>query len=50
MFFDRSNNFKLEGNSTAGIVEDTLRIQHTNHTPAVRWQEIWQEDWLNVCL
>ncbi|XP_052292181.1 disease resistance-like protein DSC1 isoform X1 [Citrus sinensis] len=33
-----------------GIVEDTLRIQHTNHTPAVRWQEIWQEVWLNVCL
>ncbi|XP_024045456.1 disease resistance-like protein DSC1 isoform X2 [Citrus clementina] len=30
-----------------GIVEDTLRIQHTNHMPAVRWQEIWQEDWLN---
>ncbi|GAY69010.1 hypothetical protein CUMW_268650 [Citrus unshiu] len=22
-----------------GIVEDTLRIQHTNHTLAVRWQE-----------
>ncbi|KAH9726213.1 ADP-ribosyl cyclase/cyclic ADP-ribose hydrolase [Citrus sinensis] len=26
-----------------GIVEDTLRIQHTNHTPVVRLQEIWQE-------
>ncbi|KAH9782289.1 Disease resistance-like protein CSA1 [Citrus sinensis] len=30
-----------------GIVEDTLRIQHTNHTPVVRLQEIWQEVWLN---
>jgi len=50
IFFDRSNNFKLEGNSTAGIVEDTLSIQHTNYMPAVRWQEIWQEVWLNVCL
>ncbi|KAH9726186.1 ADP-ribosyl cyclase/cyclic ADP-ribose hydrolase [Citrus sinensis] len=26
-----------------GIVEDTLRIQHTNHTPVLRLQEIWQE-------
>ncbi|KAH9726194.1 Disease resistance-like protein DSC1 [Citrus sinensis] len=33
-----------------GIVEDTLRIQHTNHTPVLRLQEIWQEVWLNVCL
>ncbi|XP_052292142.1 disease resistance protein RPV1-like isoform X3 [Citrus sinensis] len=30
-----------------GIVEDTLRIQHTNHTPVLRLQEIWQEVWLN---
>ncbi|KAH9782293.1 ADP-ribosyl cyclase/cyclic ADP-ribose hydrolase [Citrus sinensis] len=30
-----------------GIIEDTLRIQHTNHMPDVRLQEIWQEDWLN---
>ncbi|GAY31947.1 hypothetical protein CUMW_272890 [Citrus unshiu] len=30
-----------------GIVEDTLRIQHTNHTQVVRRQEIWQELWLN---
>ena len=40
MFFDQSNNFKLEGNSTAGIVEDALRIQHMGHVLAVRWKEI----------
>ncbi|ESR55116.1 hypothetical protein CICLE_v10023334mg [Citrus x clementina] len=33
--------FRARGNSTAGIVKDTLRIQHTGHTLAVRWQEIW---------
>ncbi|KAH9781843.1 ADP-ribosyl cyclase/cyclic ADP-ribose hydrolase [Citrus sinensis] len=27
----------------SGIVEDTLIIQHTNHTPVLRLQEIWQE-------
>ncbi|KAH9726262.1 ADP-ribosyl cyclase/cyclic ADP-ribose hydrolase [Citrus sinensis] len=27
----------------SGIVKDTLRIQHTGHTLAVRWQEIWRD-------
>ena len=43
MIFDRSNTFKLEGNFTAGIVEDALRIQNTL---VIRWQEIQEK----VCL
>ena len=46
MFFDRSNNFKLEGNYTAGIVVDPESFPHMDHKQAVRWKEIQE----NVCL
>ena len=40
MFFDQSNNFKLEGNSTAGIIEDSQRTEHMGHVAAARWKEV----------
>ena len=43
MFFNQSNNFKLEGNYTTGIGKDVQRIQHMSHALAARWEEVLEK-------
>ncbi|KAH9781858.1 ADP-ribosyl cyclase/cyclic ADP-ribose hydrolase [Citrus sinensis] len=36
----KSNNLKSQGNSTAGIIEDAMRIEHMGHVVAARWKPV----------